>query len=359
MISSFGAQYVSEAEVAMRTQQFEFFETAFLMMIAFYFGDRSLKYFSQRWRTPGGVFKVEEEIENLKTGGGKSKKTDKLTLGVEDNMDIEDAIFKQEDKIFGMQNDKEIASGITDLKNTLWDSEISSAVSDNMGYVQIQDNINSKVLNDDQIMESLENLVEESNIILSLPVIKAVISVESSGRGHLVDGRAKILFEGHKFWYWLEQSGNPDHIPEKLVKGNEDILYRSWTTEHYKFGAAEYERLERARKIDEKAAIYACSWGLFQILGENLEHHIQSRKYANVLDFERKQHESEYNHFLDFLAFIQHKQIKGKALIHYISEETNGNYDWSTFAFGYNGSGYAVNQYDQKLKAAFDKFKRA
>ena len=34
---------------------FEFFKTAFLMMIAFYFGDRSLRYLSQRWPSSPGT----------------------------------------------------------------------------------------------------------------------------------------------------------------------------------------------------------------------------------------------------------------------------------------------------------------
>lgn len=33
------------------------------------------------------------------------------------------------------------------------------------------------------------------------------------------------------------------------------------------------------------------------------------------------------------------------------------NKDWATFARCYNGSGYAVNKYDEKLKAAYEKFK--
>ena len=51
LITSFGTGY-SGVDIALLRQQFEFFETAFLMMIAFYFGDRSLKYLSKRSRDP-------------------------------------------------------------------------------------------------------------------------------------------------------------------------------------------------------------------------------------------------------------------------------------------------------------------
>src|SRR5690606_8491453 len=51
LIVSFGTEY-SGAELALVRQQFEFFETAFLMMIAFYFGDKSLRYLKDRWVDP-------------------------------------------------------------------------------------------------------------------------------------------------------------------------------------------------------------------------------------------------------------------------------------------------------------------
>lgn len=41
-----------ELENSLIRDQFEFFKTAFLMMIAFYFGDKSLKYLQKRWQTP-------------------------------------------------------------------------------------------------------------------------------------------------------------------------------------------------------------------------------------------------------------------------------------------------------------------
>jgi hypothetical protein len=185
-------------------------------------------------------------------------------------------------------------------------------------------------------------------------VIKAIVTVESAGRGHLQDGRAKILFEGHKFWYWLEKFGKD---PKALQKGKEHIIYPKWTREHYKVGAKEYDRLNEAKLIDAKAAVYSASWGLFQILGENLEHYIKGRKYKSHEEFEAKQHESECYHFLDFLEFIKTKKVRGKALIAYVSEDNAGQYDWESFAFGYNGSGYKLNKYDIKLKTAYEKYK--
>ena len=38
-------------------------------------------------------------------------------------------------------------------------------------------------------------------------VVRAVLQVESDGKGFLKDGRPKILFEGHIFWQELEKHG--------------------------------------------------------------------------------------------------------------------------------------------------------
>jgi len=351
LISSVGTEYVSEAEYALRTQQFEFFTTAFLMMIAFYFGDRSLKYLRDRWKyQPAERTEKPQPTPEPKDGAHGFEEDERMIA--EDDLE-----FMEDDEKYA-EEPEETPSPITSLKKKLSPSPPEEIIK-TTEYVQIFDNVFEKVLNDKLIEEALIELTEKDNIILSLPVIKAVIEVESSGRGHLKDGRPKILFEGHKFWHWLKQYKTEDKKPEKLVAGNEDILYEKWTRNFYKGGTKEYDRLERARALDEKAAIYSASWGLFQILGENLEHHIKSRNYKDVKDFEEKQQESEYFHFLDFLAFIKDKKLKGKPLIHYISENDPGNYDWASFAYGYNGSGYAVNKYDVKLKAAYERHKNS
>ncbi|MEX2593464.1 MAG: N-acetylmuramidase domain-containing protein [Anditalea sp.] len=357
LVVSFGTEYTG-AELALVRQQFEFFETAFLMMIAFYFGDKSLKYLQKRWSDPNKRGKDGSSLSSsLKKGedpsAGKGASSPPESTDPKDQVHYEDQEHLEEDTEFAQKNDISPPSS-TQKEPTSISLMEELQLGKGVEYVQILDNLHHKVLSDEDIKMALEKLKSEDKIELSLPVVQAIIAVESSGRGHLQDGKAKILFEGHKFWYWLEKFGKN---PEELQKGNDNIVYKKWTRKHYLIGSKEYKRLDAAKKIDEKAAIYSASWGLFQILGENLEHHIKGRDYLDVHEFEEKQHETENYHFLDFLAFIKTKILRGKALIHYISEETNGNYDWESFAYGYNGSGYKVNQYDQKLKAAYNKFK--
>lgn len=349
LIVSYGSQY-SGGEIALLRQQFEFFETAFLMMIAFYFGDKSLKYLQKRWVDPnknqGKTPDADDEnqIQDTNTGSNRAP-----TL-----FEMDDQAFVMEDKAFEEENDHGKLSEQRKSLSTSFDLDREVLVQSDE-YVQIKDNSSRKVLSDMDIRIALEELENKENISISLPVIKAIVSVESSGRGHLTDGRAKILFEGHKFWYWLEKFGKD---PQVLKNGKEHIIYEKWTRDHYKVGAGEYKRLEEARSIDAKAAIYSTSWGLFQILGENLEHHIKGRKYKSPEDFEARQHDSECHHFLDFLEFIKTKKVRGKSLVDYISENNAGNYDWEAFAFGYNGSAYKVNKYHIKMKNEYERFKR-
>jgi hypothetical protein len=369
LISSMGSEELSSDLIALRIQQFEFFETAFLMMIAFYFGDKSLKYFRERWRNPNQQAAGDSPAATsaspnaiLPDGVEPSAGTPPPSLEQDDSLGDDDREFMESEETVGdTQPAPSVGSPITSLKNALLESRGDQApIANNFAFVQIMDNINSKILNDEEIKEVLEDIAEKDNIILSLPVVKAVISVESSGRGHLSDGRAKILFEGHLMWRLLSSIRKmPEEEIIKLQAKNEDILYKRWTRQYYKGGISEYDRIDRARKIDPEIAVLSASWGLFQILGENIRHNIKGRNYTDYKDFEEKQHEHEKYHFMDFLEFIKTKKLKGTPLINFISEQNPGKYDWASFAYGYNGSGYKVNKYDIKLQAAYEKFKKS
>ncbi|WPP53523.1 N-acetylmuramidase domain-containing protein [Catalinimonas niigatensis] len=349
LIVSFGSEYTAN-ELALVRQQFEFFETAFLMMIAFYFGDKSLRYLQKRWSPPASNSSSEKQ------------QSDAFTNQLEEDDDA----FIDEERDFSRMESDEKPTSLANLRKTLSLKAPEEANEPKSMFVQIRDNLFSKVLSDEEIEKALVYLQEETGIKLAMPVVKAIVEVESSGRGHLPDGRPKILFEGHKFWYWLKASGKD---PQTFQKDYPHILYEKWTTKHYKGGTGEFTRLEEAKKLDPKAAVYAASWGLFQILGENLEHNIKGRInpkkvaegnsyfYTDFQDFEQKQAASEYYHFLDFLDFIKTKTARGKRLIEYISEDNHGNYDWATFAYGYNGRGYKENKYDIRLKAAYEKYR--
>jgi hypothetical protein len=172
-------------------------------------------------------------------------------------------------------------------------------------------------------------------------VILAIQSIESGGNGFLSDGRPKILFEGHIFWSQLKKAGKD---PAALQKGNENIIYPKWVKTHYVGGAGEYDRLEKAKKIDKLAALKSASWGEFQIMGFN--HSVAG--YGDVETFVTAMHEAGSNQLGGLMSYL-----KGNNLIRHVQGDKK---DWAALAKGYNGPAYAENKYDIKLAAAYDRY---
>lgn len=184
-----------------------------------------------------------------------------------------------------------------------------------------------------------------SHYDLELAAVKAVNEVESSGKGFLVDGRPKILFEGHVFWKQL-QKRNID--PQTLLNEEcSDVLYQKWSKTHYLGGTKEYSRLEKAAGLKDspqvrEAAYCSASWGSFQIMG----YHYSSLGYPSIDNWVIKMNEHEREHLKAFGKFLEVNRL----MIHL------KNRNWAKFAQGYNGGGYRLNNYDEKLKAAYEKY---
>jgi hypothetical protein len=165
--------------------------------------------------------------------------------------------------------------------------------------------------------------------------IKAVNEVESAGSGFLPSGRPKILFEAHIFSRRTNRQYDTTHA---------DISSRTWNKALYKGGEREYERLERAIALDAKAALASASWGRFQIMGFN---HADAG-YATLETFVQAMFQSEGKQLDAFINFIRRKKLDAA-----LREKR-----WADFARGYNGAGYAANQYDVKLKKAYERFSK-
>lgn len=168
--------------------------------------------------------------------------------------------------------------------------------------------------------------------------IKAVLEVESKGSGFLLSepapARPKILFEAH--WFYKLTS-------KPVSKLRPDLSSPRWNKELYKGGSAEYDRLEDAMEFDEVQALKSASWGLGQIMGFN--YHLAGCDCLS--QFIVEEFTSEKFQLTHMLSFIKNSGL--------LDELQRG--DWKGFAKGYNGSGYAANQYDTKLAKAAAKYK--
>ncbi|MFE8600055.1 N-acetylmuramidase domain-containing protein [Archangium violaceum] len=160
--------------------------------------------------------------------------------------------------------------------------------------------------------------------------IWAVLQIETRGCGYFADRRPAILFERHVFTrrtHGRFDARAPD-ISNPKAGG-------------YASGPAEYPRLERAMALDEQAALESASWGLGQVMG----YHAADLGYGSVEQFVNRMMASEDEQLAAMAAFIQHHGL-AQAL---------RDHDWAAFAHGYNGAGYAKNEYDKKLAAAWQR----
>jgi hypothetical protein len=172
--------------------------------------------------------------------------------------------------------------------------------------------------------------------------LKAVVEVECSSRGgFLSDGRPRILFEGHIFWQQLKKRGIN---PAPLQKSHPTILYPRWVRTHYRGGAGEWERFKEAAAISPEAAVASASWGLFQIMG----FHWSTCGCGSVEEFRERMERSERDQMELAMNFLEKTGIA-----RWLKTK-----DWCNFALRYNGSGYKANRYDQRLSAAYHKFKQ-
>lgn len=175
---------------------------------------------------------------------------------------------------------------------------------------------------------------------LEVPAIKAVHEVESSGHGFL-NGKIKILFEGHVFWRELVKRGID---PNKIIAGNEDVLHKNYIPQNPRYKLDQHTRLDKAVKINAEAAFCAASYGLFQVMG----YHYSSMNFPTAKAFADYLSVNESNQLDIFGKFLEANNLL-KPL-----RERN----WARFALGYNGQGYQSNKYDTKLAAAYAKYKK-
>jgi hypothetical protein len=160
-----------------------------------------------------------------------------------------------------------------------------------------------------------------------------VRAVESAGRGFDADGRPKRLFERHKFHRFTGGRSRPARSanPPGAIRCR-------WQRHQRQLGQA--ERRDRHRR--SRCRVHGHQLGAFQIMGEWWD----ALGYQSPFAMAFACVASEAAH-LDMLArYIEHFRLKPA-----LAALTSNPATCRAFAAAYNGPGYRVNRYDEKLAA--------
>jgi hypothetical protein len=173
-------------------------------------------------------------------------------------------------------------------------------------------------------------------------VRKSILDLD--GPGGFLDGPdlPKILYEAKVFH--VETGGKHDRTHPNLSSP-------VWDRRLYVGGQGEYERLHRAMQLNRPAALKACSWGLFQILGAN--HKLAG--FADVEAYVEAMKRGEREQLLAFVAFVRNSPGM-LAKYRLISADP---VTCRPFCRAYNGAGYATHGYDTRTATEYRRAKAA
>ncbi len=157
-----------------------------------------------------------------------------------------------------------------------------------------------------------------------------VLGVETSGCGYLSDRRPQILYERHIFHRLTQGQFDDGDISDSSPGG------------YGPSGAHQYDRLELAIAKDQTAALQSASWGIGQIMGL----HFQAAGFQSVEDMVAAVSQSEDQQLVAMGNFLTSAKLRAALQAH----------DWTTFAHGYNGPNFAINRYDIRLNAEYQKY---
>ena len=172
-----------------------------------------------------------------------------------------------------------------------------------------------------------------------LAALLSVIKTESDGVFLTpVNGRPEpvIRWEGHYFDRLLSGAKREKARKQKLASPKAGAI------KNPKSQAARYALLERAKLIDEDAALMSCSWGGGQVMGS----HWEDLGYPSVQAFVAKARS----------GFAGQLEIMCQFIVKNGLGDEIERLDFAGFARGYNGPNFRALGYDKKLKANYEFF---
>ncbi len=170
----------------------------------------------------------------------------------------------------------------------------------------------------------------------------AVCEVESGGRVFARIGtrlEPVIRFEGHYFDRRLTAHKRETARREGLASPDAGAIANPKTQ------AGRWRMLERAAKIDRKAAYESTSWGLGQVMGA----HWAWLGYSSIGALVEEARSGAAGQVALMLRYIEKAGLS----------ESIRNHDWHAFARGYNGPGYRKFRYHTRIARAYARHRKA
>jgi hypothetical protein len=175
--------------------------------------------------------------------------------------------------------------------------------------------------------------------------VRAVAAVESGGRsGFDTKKRPVLRYENHIF--------------RSLTKGVFDKSHPDLSTTYnsaeykatHQFGGVQYadeqwDLLTRAFALSPDAAVEACSWGMFQVMGENYK----MVGWTSLEQFVTDMYQAASQHLRAFLGYCKAAGLVADLKTH----------AWAKFALGYNGPSYRTNNYDGQLATYYAQYSKS
>lgn len=171
---------------------------------------------------------------------------------------------------------------------------------------------------------------------ISAALVRAFAEVESGGKsGFGADGRPVIAYEGHVFRKLTHRAYDADHpfLSYKYVKKAGPEWQHNNATQ-----TKAWETLTEALALDHDAALQACSWGMFQVMGFNYK----DCGYDTPDAFVAAMKGGEKGQLLAFVGFCKKKAGMVAAM---------QAKDFVGMASRYNGDDYG--DYDQRIAKAY------
>lgn len=185
----------------------------------------------------------------------------------------------------------------------------------------------------------------KASVLLDVPIpeIRAIAAVESNGSGFYSGTNTPvILYEPFKFG---THTAHKFDGKTTVIKGTTYplSLKGKWSRARAKYGPSsiQHTKLSAAAALNRTAALMSCSWGAFQVMGENWK----SLGYESLQEFINKMYADEDGHLDAFVRFI-----KVNGLADDLREHRESFFD------RYNGSQWRQNDYMNKFKRELKKY---